>query len=162
MQNKYTRECPKCHKILNYIDKRNLNRAIENKSTCVKCREITKEWRENISKGGKGLKHKNYNKINYPNKDKNGFSRNCPDCNKKLFYINELSRNNATKHKTLCNSCSGIKYEKFKYFLQKEESRNKMVATKAGFKSYEEYMNNLPEIKKYRRDVWRLTYKQPI
>lgn len=98
MQNKYTRECPKCHKILNYIDKRNLNRAIENKSTCVKCREITKEWRENISKGGKGLKHKNYNKINYPNKDKNGFSRNCPDCNKKLFYINELSRNNATKH----------------------------------------------------------------
>ena len=37
-----------------------------------------------------------------------------------------------------------------------------MAATKAGFKSYEEYMNNLPEIKKYRRDVWRLTYKQPI
>ena len=66
------------------------------------------------------------------------------------------------KKKTVCDKCSAVKYEKYKYFLQKQESRNKMAATKAGFNSYEEYINNLPEIKKYRREVWKLTYKQPI
>jgi len=159
MKNKYTRNCPKCNITLTYIDKRNLNRAIMNKSLCVKCKKMPEGWKEKISEALVGIKKPNYKRN--PNIKKT-FYRKCPNCGCTLWYISKGSKNCAEDKSTVCNRCSNIKYNKARYPMLKEESRNKMAATKAGFNSYEEYINNLPEIKKYRREVWKLTYKQPI
>ena len=37
-----------------------------------------------------------------------------------------------------------------------------MRASKAGFDSWEEYVECYPEKQMYKREVWRLTYQQPL
>jgi hypothetical protein len=42
------------------------------------------------------------------------------------------------------------------------EQRMLGIAKRNGYSSYEEYRNSLPEWKKYRIDVWRITNQQPL
>lgn len=156
---KFNRNCPSCNKKLYYVDTRNLNRAIINNSVCSKCKNMPKGWKENISKTLTGRKNPNYKRN--PNLKK-PFFRLCPGCGHKMWYKSKGSRKCAEDKVTLCNGCANIKYNRGWKNILTQDHRNKMAATKAGFSSYEDYMKNLSEIKKYRREVWRLTYKQPI
>ena len=57
----FTRKCPKCGKALYYACKRNLQRAIENKSVCNFC-AMTDERKRKISESTKGENHPFYGK----------------------------------------------------------------------------------------------------
>lgn len=42
------------------------------------------------------------------------------------------------------------------------DQRMQGIARRNGYKTYEEYRNTLPEWKKYKIDVWRITNQQPL
>lgn len=44
----------------------------------------------------------------------------------------------------------------------KTETRMLQIARRNGYKTYEEYRDTLPEWKKYKIDVWRITNQQPL
>lgn len=105
----------------------------------------------------RGKKKTKYVKSNLPKQ----FFRNCPDCGNEIGYKTEKYLKSATINNTICNSCSAKKFKKNTHFLSKEKIQ-KMAATKAGYNSWEEYQSSIPAKKKYAREVWRITRKQPI
>ena len=155
-----TRKCPKCGKELTYTERGNYCRAVRNNSPCVNCKTMSEEFKKKISVYWTGKK-----KPNYERRDKSKLDaiwiRNCPECNKELKYIGrESAYLIAVKENRVCPSCITNK-RKVKYILSKEQI-NKMAATKAGYSSWEEYQKALPEFKKYKLAVQKLTEKQPL
>ena len=52
----FTRKCPKCDIVLQYVNKRNLCRSIKNKSTCLSCAMNNVETKRKLSEANKGKK----------------------------------------------------------------------------------------------------------
>jgi hypothetical protein len=90
------------------------------------------------------------------------YIRKCPNCDSEITYKRKDNYNRAIKAKTICNRCSAYKYNKTFKDILSDDNRKQMRATKAGFQSWEEYVENYPKKQFYKREVWRLTYKQPI
>ena len=93
---------------------------------------------------------------------KSQWLRSCPKCDKPLYYSRKEYLDRAEKDHSICNSCSTKKYQKGVMIGTTEDQRRKMRATKAGFKDWEEYERLMPEKKKYKAEVWKITYRQPI
>jgi hypothetical protein len=157
----FERNCPECNDVLYYSSKRNLQRAIGNNNVCRSCRKMPKLMKDSLSEYWIGRK-----RLNYPKHRKvtvhSEWYRNCELCNKKIYYKSEYNRNLAETKNSVCNSCSTYKYKKTWEYRITDEHTKQMRATKAGYDTFEEYMEDLPEKKKYHRYVWRITYQQDL
>jgi len=153
--------CPKCNNILFYSSKRNLQRAIDNNNVCRSCRKLPDSMKESLSEYWTGRK-----RLNYPKHRKvttySEWYRNCGLCNKKVYYKSKYNRNLAETKNTICNSCATYKYKKSWEYRIKDEHIQQMRATKAGYDTFDDYMEDLPEKKKYHREVWIITYQQDL
>jgi reverse gyrase len=157
----YKRNCPKCGSEIEYKNPRSFKWADRDKKPCRKC------YSKDISNT---LKHKVKNNEFTPHiRDKNieitkerNYIRKCPNCNGDMYYMSERSLKKGIYKKTVCNSCSTKLYNKTFNDVINEEHIKKMRATKAGFDSWEEYVEGYPKKQFYKREVWRLTYKNPL
>jgi hypothetical protein len=158
----WKRECPSCHTIKYYSNKRNWKRAVDTNTVCPKCHPgPTKETIKKIVS--------TLSKKTYPNRASNTkkgkmlpFKRNCPSCSKELCYVNERTVDRANKQNAVCNSCSSKIYKKSWQYVVKDEHIKKMAAKKAGYETYEDYMKDLNNKKRYYREVRKITRKQDI
>ena len=158
----WKRNCPRCNVELEYKNKRNLVRATASNSVCVKCADRkTDIAREKISKSLTGRKYPNRKSNSREGKTLN-FKRNCPGCNTELGYASEYARDRANKSGAVCNGCSSRIYKKSWTHVIKDEHRKKMAAKKAGYDTYEAYMADLDNRKKYYRAVRKITRQQDI
>jgi len=159
----YKRNCPKCGRELTYSCKRNLNRAIENNSNCARCKTVSDEMRKYFSEKNKGRKYPNYKRRPKEERPVN-FVRNCPDCGNEMPYVKEYSYKEANKKNSKCDGCRmkhRIKETGSSWILTQDQI-NKMAAKKAGYDTFEEYIGNISEFKKYKRKVMSITNKQPV
>ena len=157
----YKRNCPKCGDEIEHINPRSFKWAKRDGKPCRKC------YSKDISATLK-TKAKN-GEFNYVVRDKErektlerNFHRNCPDCGNQMSYVSKGTLETAIRKNTVCNSCSTYKYNKTFNDVIKEEHREQMRATKAGFENFEEYKEKYPKKEMYKREVWRYTYKHPL
>jgi hypothetical protein len=156
------RECPKCKNIVTYTSRGNYRRAVRKNSLCNKCTVRTStEISEKIRQSLLGRK--------YPNRKSNCkagkillYKRECPSCKRELSYSNNWSAVRATRHNAVCNSCSSRIYKKSWTYVIKEDHVKKMAAKKAGYDTYEKYIQDLDNRKKYYREVRKITRQQNI
>ncbi len=155
----YNKNCPKCGNSIEYTNKRSWYNAIKRDSKCKSCyrTEGSNTLKEKYKSGILKVvpRKKNCDLIK-------PFKRNCPRCNNEMSYVSLGTLNTSIKRNTMCNSCSTYKYNKTFKDVVTESHIKQMRATKAGFDSWEEYVENYPKKQFYKREVWRLTYKQPI
>lgn len=148
-----------CNSVRTYTNKRSWYNAIRKNTVCLECQKI-KIKNTLIQKHETGEV-----KITPRRSDKmlvKNFFKFCPICNKEMQYVSEKTLNTAINNNTMCNRCSAYKYKKnFKNVIT-EKSICKMRATKAGYSSWDEYLQLHSQKILYKREVWRLTYKQPI
>ncbi|MHA2254230.1 MAG: hypothetical protein ACXAD7_28035 [Candidatus Kariarchaeaceae archaeon] len=158
----YSRKCPKCGKTLYYSGSRNLRRAIENGRPCNTCRRISSEQRQKIRETNirKGIRPPRTTKDFLKSREYK-FFKDCPRCGAEMKYTTEWRFNRSKERELMCKSCRAIVFNLNKN-LVKDGSIEKMRATKAGFSSWEEYLEKYPIKKQYKADVWRHTYKQPL
>lgn len=156
------RTCPSCNQIKYYSSKRNWKRAVDTNSACPNCNPGPSK--ETVQKIVDSLRKKTY--PNRASNTKKGkvlpFKRNCPICSKELSYATERSITRANNENSVCNSCSSKIYKKSWQYVIKDDHIKKMAAKKAGYDSYEEYMQDLDNRKKYYREVRKITRKQDI
>jgi hypothetical protein len=115
--------------------------------------------------------------INYTNKGswknaKHNFKKNgilrCPPCAGKEGQLNRKTkptgRPKGSKNidNTKVNIQSSINMRVYNQIKITKEQRQKGIAKRNGFTSYQEYLESLPEWKKYRNEVDRLTKQQPL
>ena len=150
----YKRNCPKCNSEIQYKNPRSFKWAERDGKECRKC------YSNKISDT---LKGRNCGKPRRKDSEitKTHF-RDCPDCNTPMGYGTKKQMNEAIRLNTICNSCSCYKYNKTFKDVITDEHINKMRATKAGFDSFEEYVEKYPKKEMYKRNVWRLTYQNDL
>jgi hypothetical protein len=157
----YNRNCPICDSKLEYTNKRcwyNANR------TNAKCKQCYHKSASNTLK----KKYEN-GEFNFVPRNKERektllklFKRNCPECGNEMSYSTEKILKQSIQKNTICNSCSTYKYKKTFKDIIKPEHTLQMRATKAGFQNFDEYKLKYPKKQFYKREVWRLTYQQPL
>ena len=152
----YELKCSKCDTIKTYTNKRSWYNARRCKSQCKPCqnKESSTYW--------KGRTKPNYPKKTNGKTTDGDWDRNCPDCNKVLYYSSKWGRDDAERNGRICNQCSAYKYKKSWNNVITDDHIKKMRATKAGFTSWEEYKQKYPSKKMYQNEVRRLTRKQPL
>jgi len=155
----YKRNCPKCNDEIIYKNPRSFKWADRDGKPCRKCysKEISNTLKQKFKSG----------EINIIPRKKDAelikvFKRNCPDCGNEMSYVSEGTLQTSIKKNTVCNSCSNYKYNKTFKDRIKPEHIEQMRATKAGFQNFDEYKQKYPKKQFYKREVWRLTYQQPI
>lgn len=157
----YKRNCPKCNNEIEYKNPRSFKWAGRDSKPCRKCysKEISNTLKNKVKSG----------EFNYLVRDRErektlerNFHRNCTECGNQMSYASKGTLETAIRKNTVCNSCSTKKYKKTFNDVITEEHRKKMRATKAGFDSWEEYVEKYPKKQFYKREVWRLTYKHPL
>jgi hypothetical protein len=152
----FTRNCPQCNLEITHTTKYNRDRCNRNKMLCKKCGI---EKMKNSKKGKQlGMLQSWYNRP----KVAGPFLRNCPICNKELSYCRKDIKDRAEKQNSICNSCSAKIYKKSWVYVINDNHTKKMTATKAGYNSYEEYITDLDNKKKYYRKVRKITRQQDI
>ena len=157
----HKRNCPDCGKKLTYNHISNYWRAVANKSVCANCRKMPESMKQKASVLFKGKKNPNYKRRKNPPVN---FIKECPGCGDEMKYVKEYSYKEAIKKKTRCRSCimkDRIK-EKGSAYILTEDQIKKMAATKAGYKTWEDYQNSITEWKKYKNKVTSITNKQPL
>jgi hypothetical protein len=88
----YQKQCPKCNVSINYKNKYNLQRSVENNLLCVKCCKI-----------GKSAHNRKY--------DRYDLTRKCPNCGIEVHYSSRSSKNRALRCNAVCKyGCSNRKY----------------------------------------------------
>jgi hypothetical protein len=157
----YKRDCPKCGSVIEYINPRSFKWASNDGKPCRKCysKEISNTLKTKVA-DGTFIPHTRDKNIE--NLQVRKYSRECPNCNNTMLYMSEHSLNKAIYGKTICNSCSSTIHKKGVMNGLTVEQTHKMRATKAGFKDWDEYVEKYPKKQFYKREVWRLTYKQPL
>ena len=161
MNKQWKRSCPKCKVDIFHTNKYNRNRLRRDSKLCVSCG--TEKMAQ--TKKGKSIPwlKKHYVKVTVEARNrKKLLKRACPRCGKVRKYGSLWSLKQANKNGSVCNSCSTVIYKKsWNYVITKEHTK-KMAATKAGYDTYEEYILDLDNRKKYYRQVRTLTRKQPF
>lgn len=155
----HIRNCPNCKKEIYYTNKRSWYNANRGNCKCKVCAD--KSSSDTLLKK---VKDGNY-KVNIRPKNKNVIYthfRVCPNCQKEIGYTRKDIMVSSEKKQSLCNSCSAYKYGKTFKDVISDENVKQMRATKAGFKNWEEYVENYPKKQFYKREVWRLTYQHPL
>ena len=157
----HKRNCPNCDCELEYTNKTSWYNAKRLNSKCTKCyrNEISTTLKEKYEKGEFNFVPRNKEREKTLLKP---FKRNCPDCGNEMSYVREETLNASIKKNTVCNSCSTYKYNKTFNDIIKPEHTLQMRATKAGFENFDEYKLRYPKKQFYKREVWRLTYQNPL
>ena len=150
------RKCPLCNSEVSYENKRSWYNAKANDSMCVECQKVK------LSEYWTGRKRPNYPKKTKGKTTSGDWFRDCPDCNKVLYYSSKWHSDDAERNGRICNSCSTYRYKKTFNHVIDEDAIKKMRATKAGFTSWEEYKQKYPMKKSYINEVHNLTRKQPL
>lgn len=152
---KYIRQCPTCDTIIEYKHKRSVWLADKKEAKCRSCyaKEASKTLKEKYESG--------VLEIVPPYREKR-FFRECPICFEEIGYTTKEAMDSAIQSESLCNSCSTKFYEKGIAYNPNKESIDKMILTKSGFESMEEYLETKSDKELYYREVWKLTYKQPL
>jgi hypothetical protein len=161
MMSEYIRNCPNCNSEIKYKNPRSFKWADRDKKVCRKCytEKLKNTIQEKIKNGEQWGGPRDRDKEKSLTKE---YERNCPSCNNVIFYSRKDIRDSANKSNTVCNSCSSYIHKKNFNNVITEDHRKKMRATKAGFSSWEEYVEKYPKKQFYKREVWRLTYKHPL
>jgi endogenous inhibitor of DNA gyrase (YacG/DUF329 family) len=150
----YKRNCPKCNSEIEYKNARSFKWAERDGKQCRSC------YSKKISST---LKGKKYGKLRRKDSEiEKIYFRDCPECKKPIGYSTMSTLKEGNRKKTICNSCTAYKYNKSWNNIITEDSINKMRASKAGFKSFEEYLEKYPDKEMYKRNVWRLTYQNDL
>ena len=152
----FIRNCPQCNIEITHTTKYNRDRCDKNKMLCRSC------GIEKMKKSKQGKPLTMLSKWYYRPKIKGPFVRNCPKCNKELCYSRKDIRDRANKQNSICNSCSAKLYKKSWVNVIKNKHRQQMAATKAGYDTYDEYLKDLDNKKKYYREVRKITRQQDI
>ena len=155
----YKRNCPKCDSIIEYKNPRSFKWADRDKKPCRKCysKEISKTLKTKVENGTYIINRRPKNsEVKYTH------FRNCPNCKEQMSYSRKDVRDGSEKRGTICNSCSTKIYNKGIMGGVDAAQTLQMRATKAGFDSWEEYVEKYPKKQFYKREVWRLTYKNPL
>jgi hypothetical protein len=92
----------------------------------------------------------------------NEYKKECPKCGKEQFYSRKDLLTRAIKKNTLCNGCSKTTYKIGIMSGVTEEHIKQMRATKAGFSSWDEYVEKYPKKQFYKREVWKYTYRNDL
>ena len=152
------RNCPICNSEIEYTNKRSWYNAKKRNSKCKSCQseQNSKIVHKKMELGWKPHLRNKLNEINKP------FHRFCPSCDTKIYHISEKSRDNGIRGKKLCISCATIKYGKTFINNITEEHIKQMRATKAGFSSWDEYVEKYPKKQFYKREVWKYTYRNDL
>jgi len=155
----FKRNCPSCKEEIEYTNKRSWYNANKANCNCKKCgyENASKTLLKKVKDGTyiPNIRPKNEN-VTYK------YFRTCPNCNKEIGYTRKDIMVSSEKRNTMCNSCSTYKYNKTFKDVVTDSHIKQMRATKAGFDNWEDYVENYPKKQFYKREVWRLTYKQPI
>ena len=155
----HKRNCPNCDCEIEYTNKRSWYNAKRLNSKCTNCyrNEISTTLKEKYKSGELNVvpRKKDCDLIK-------PFKRNCPECGKEMSYVSESTLKKSITKNTICNSCSTYKYNKTFKEVITPEHRLQMRATKAGFQNFDEYKLKYPKKQFYKREVWRLTYQQPL
>jgi len=159
--NKYYRNCPICNSEIEYTNKRSWYNAKARNSKCKSCQNIeTKQIvKKKIQKGETWGGQRNRKKELLMERN---YHRNCPSCGNQMSYTSLGTIETAIKNNTICNSCSAYKYNKNWKHKVTDESIKKMRASKAGFGSWEEYVEKYPEKEMYKREVWKYTNRNNL
>jgi endogenous inhibitor of DNA gyrase (YacG/DUF329 family) len=157
----YTRNCPKCGDEIQHKNPRSFKWAKTDGKPCRKC------YSKDISDTLKA-KYKN-GEINFIPRDKErektlerNFHRNCPNCGNEMNYVSDGTLKTAIKRNTICISCSNKIHNRGVMNGLASHQIEKMRATKAGFQNFDEYKELYPKKQFYKREVWRLTYRNPL
>jgi hypothetical protein len=157
----YKRNCPKCDTIIEYKNPRSFKWADRDKKPCRKCysKEISKTLKTKVENGEfrPHVRDKNIEST----KERN-YSKTCYECGNTMLYMSERSLRKGMYNNTICNSCSTKIYKKGVINGITNEQTLQMRATKAGFTNWEEYVEKYPKKQFYKREVWRLTYRNPL
>jgi hypothetical protein len=157
----YKRNCPKCDVIIEYKNPRSFKWAKRDEKPCRKCysKEISKTLKTKVENGEfrPYVRDKNIEST----KERN-YSRTCYECGNTMLYMSERSLRKGIYNNTICNSCSTKIYKKGVINGVTNQQTLQMRATKAGFTNWEEYVEKYPKKQFYKREVWRLTYRNPL
>ena len=159
----YKRNCPKCGVELSYTDGGNFSRAKKRNSVCVNCRKMPDSLKKTLSEYWTGKKRPSY-KRKPKNMQEKKYTRKCPGCDCDLYYTTKYNYEQAIKKSAVCTKCSANNRITAigKSFILTQDQINKRSANRAGYETFDEYMEKLPEFKKYKRQVMSITYKQPL
>jgi len=150
----YKRNCPNCNLEIEYKNPRSFKWAQRDNTECKLCRDTKlKTTMAGINYGKPRRKSSQIEKA---------YFKDCPECNTPIGYSTKKLLERAISKNTICNSCCNYKYNKSWNNIITEDSINKMRASKAGFKSFEEYLEKYPDKEMYKRNVWRLTYQNDL
>jgi hypothetical protein len=155
----YNRNCPNCGDVIEYKNPRSFKWANRDKKSCRKCysKQISETLKKKVEDGTFVVNKRPKNsEVKYTH------FRNCPNCNEQISYSRKDIRDSLEKKRTVCNSCSTKKYKKGVINGVTNQQTLQMRATKAGFTNWEEYVEKYPKKQFYKREVWRLTYRNPL
>lgn len=160
----WPRKCPKCGGTIYHQSKKDRDRREREGRTCggkvgFGCKVISKQQRRLLSTSLKGRAPNHDQTKRRKKSTPTPYSRNCPTCGRKIYYSNEGHIKYSERTGRLCDSCTKYKYKLTWKDVITEASIKKMRATKAGFSSWSEYVKKFPKWKRYKAEVWRLTYK---
>ena len=157
----YKRNCPICDSELTYTNKRCWYNANHANAKCKKCyhKAASDTLKEKYEKGEFNFVPRNKEREKTLLRP---FKRNCPNCGNEMGYSSEKILKQSTQNNTICNKCSAYKYNKTFKNVIKPEHTLQMRATKAGFQNFDEYKLRYPKKQFYKREVWRLTYQNPL
>jgi hypothetical protein len=156
----WQRNCPECNDVIEYKNRQSVWLGNKHNAKCRPCysKIISSTL---IDKHNSGELKVTPRRSAIPKSEKK-YYKLCSDCGIRQYYTTEKNRNEGKRLNTVCNSCSNFKYNKTWNDVITEDSIKQMRAAKAGFSSWGEYEEKYPIKKQYQKEVWRLTYKQPI
>ena len=143
----YLRECPKCSVEISYTNKRSWYNAKARDSQCKPCQN------KSNSEYFSGRPRTNYSVTRRSKLEPTKWLRNCPDCNKVLYYSTNWNLMEAVRKGTVCDSCANYKYKKTWNNVITEDHIKQMRATKSGFKDWNEYEEKMPD-EEFDRRIW--------
>jgi hypothetical protein len=157
----YIRNCPKCGDEIQHKNPRSFKWAKRDGKSCRKCysKDISNTLKSKIE-NGEWMPYVRDSKIE--NQKPKNFKRSCSECGNDIAYVTLKGLKKGERGNTICNSCSAYKYNKSFTNIITEEHILQMRATKAGFQNFDEYKELYPKKQFYKREVWRLTYRNPL
>lgn len=150
----YKRNCPNCNSEIEYKNPRSFKWAERDNKECRKC--YSKKISDTLKGRPTGRKRRKNSEI------EKKYFRDCPKCNNPIGYSTKNTLYEGNRKNTLCNSCRSYEYGTNWNNIITDKHINKMRATKAGYNSFEEYVEKYPEKEMYKRNVWRLTYQNDL
>ena len=160
---RWSRKCPKCGGLVYHQSKQDRDRREREGRTCggkanLNCKLISKAQRKKLSEANMGQIQPWAGKRRRNKLTKSKWNRSCPQCNRAIYYSDKEHLKDGIRRNSVCTKCHNFKWGCTWKGTINPNHIKKMRATKAGFKSWKEYLQKYPKWKQYKAEVWRLTY----